>query len=151
MPVTRQLSILPTSVLSDWASEPGADYGEVFTRRWVVDLILDLIGYTPDKDLGAQTMIEPSCGTGAFLVPVVQRLIDSSENHGRSLGSLPTAIRAFDLLDANAERSRKAVATLLANRGMRTDSAEALVGEWITTGDFLLHSHQPARRGLCRW
>lgn len=130
--------------LAELAPDPGADYGEVFTRRWVVDLILDLIGYTPEKDLGAQMLIEPSCGTGAFLVPVVERLIESSEIHGRNLGSLRAAIRAFDLLGANAERSRKAAAELLTGRGMTADEAEALVREWVTTGDFLLHSHEPA-------
>lgn len=145
MSQVRQLPLSEDPVaLAELAPDPGADYGEVFTRRWVVDLILDLIGYTPERDLGAQMLIEPSCGTGAFLVPVVQRLIESSENHARDLGSLQSAIRAFDLLDANAERSRKAVAKLLTDRGMRTDKAEALVGEWVTTGDFLLHPHEPA-------
>lgn len=27
------------------------EHGEVFTRRWVVELILDLAGYTSDRDL----------------------------------------------------------------------------------------------------
>lgn len=33
------------------AAPDEVEYGEVFTRRWVVDTILDLAGYTPDKDL----------------------------------------------------------------------------------------------------
>ena len=145
MSQAHQLPLIEAPVaLAELAPDPGADYGEVFTRRWIVDLILDLIGYTPEKDLGAQTMVEPSCGTGAFLVPVVQRLIASSDSHGRDRASLHSAIRAFDLLDANAERSRKSVAQLLTGRGMRTDDAEALAGEWVTTGDFLLHSHAHA-------
>lgn len=95
MSQARQLPLIEAPVaLAELASDPGADYGEVFTRRWIVDLILDLIGYTPEKDLGAQAMVEPSCGTGAFLVPVVQRLIASSESHGRDLGFLHSAIRA---------------------------------------------------------
>lgn len=28
------------------------NYGEVFTRRWVVDTLLDLTGYKADADLG---------------------------------------------------------------------------------------------------
>ena len=148
MSQAHQLPLIEAPVaLAELAPDPGADYGEVFTRRWIVDLILDLIGYTPEKDLGAQTMVEPSCGTGAFLVPVVQRLIASSDSHGRDRASLHSAIRAFDLLDANAERSRKSVAQLLTGRGMRTDDAEALAGEWVTTGDFLLHSHAHASAG----
>jgi adenine-specific DNA-methyltransferase len=43
--------------------------GEVFTKRWIVDLILDLAGYTSDRDLATLTAVEPACGAGAFLVP----------------------------------------------------------------------------------
>jgi hypothetical protein len=41
-------------------------HGEVFTRRWVVDLILDLAGYDADRDLASLVAIEPACGAGAF-------------------------------------------------------------------------------------
>ena len=49
------------------------NYGEVFTRRWVVEVLLDLTGYTTDRDLGRMRLVEPSCGSGAFLGPVVER------------------------------------------------------------------------------
>ena len=64
------------------------NYGEVFTRRWVVDVLLDLTGYTADRDLGALRLLEPSCGSGAFLGPAVQRLIASAAAHGRDLATL---------------------------------------------------------------
>ena len=38
------------------------EHGEVFTRRWVVDLILDLVGYTADRDLGGLVAVEPRAG-----------------------------------------------------------------------------------------
>src|ERR671918_737036 len=111
MAVSRQLSLIEVPVaLTEIAPDPGADYGEVFTRRWVVDLILDLVGYTADRDLAAKRLVEPSCGTGAFLVPVVDRLIASCREHDKDLQSIGDAIRAYDLLEANAERARKAVA-----------------------------------------
>ena len=144
MTTPRQLSLLDEPMtLAELSVDPGADYGEVFTRRWIVDLILDLVGYTPDKDLGAQRLYEPSCGTGAFLIPVVDRLIASSQNHNRPLASLGDAIRAFDLLDINAERARNAVALRLEEAGVERSAAEALAETWITTGDFLLTSHEP--------
>jgi len=129
--------------LAELPIDPGADYGEVFTRRWVVDLILDLVGYTPDKDLAAQRLVEPSCGTGAFLVPVVDRLIASSQSHGRPLTALAGAIRAFDLLDVNAERTRKAVSLRLEEAGLSQVDATELAETWVTTGDFLLADHEP--------
>lgn len=142
MPAPRQLSFVGGLVSSaDLTPDPGADYGEVFTRRWVVDLILDLAGYTVDRDLGALTLVEPSCGTGAFLVPIVERLIESSEHHGHDLRTLDAPIRAFDLLEANAARARKAVASLLRDHGLSQDEAEACSDAWISTGDFLLEDH----------
>lgn len=127
-----------TVTLTDLAPDPGADHGEVFTRRWVVDLILDLVGYTPDKDLGGQLLVEPSCGTGAFLIPIVERLIASTELHQRDLRSLTPAIQAFDLLGANTERARKAVVELLTDRGVSDEESSVLAEGWVTTGDFLL-------------
>lgn len=145
MPLARQLTLIEDPMaLAELAPDPGADYGEVFTRRWVVDLILDLVGYTTDEDLGGRVLVEPSCGTGAFLVPVVERLIAWSLAHGHDLRDLGPAVRAFDLLDANAERARKAVAELLTSHGLTDDAADLLAGEWITTGDFLLRPHESA-------
>jgi adenine-specific DNA-methyltransferase len=145
VPLARQLTLIEDPMtLAELAPDPGADYGEVFTRRWVVDLILDLVGYTPDHDLGGRVLIEPSCGTGAFLIPIVERLIASSLDHDRDLRDLGPAVRAFDLLDANAKRARKAVAEQLTGHGLTDEEAETLTGEWITTGDFLLHPHESA-------
>ena len=49
--------------------------GAVFTRREVVDFILDLAGYTSDKPLHQAKLLEPSMGQGGFLTPVVERLL----------------------------------------------------------------------------
>ena len=71
--------------MPSWTVDPDGTHGEVFTRRWVVDLILDLAGYRAVEDLGASVIVEPACGTGAFLVPIVERLAESCTRHGRSL------------------------------------------------------------------
>ena len=39
--------------------DEAVEHGEVFTRRWIVDLILDMAGYSPSQDLGAMTAVEP--------------------------------------------------------------------------------------------
>jgi len=138
----KQLRLLePPMDLADRIPDPGGDYGEVFTRRWVVEMILDLVGYVAERDLASCVLVEPSCGTGAFLVPIVERLIDSARAHGHELDSLAPAIRAFDLLDANADRARKAVTNCLADAGLPHVRAEAMAEAWISTEDFLLHDH----------
>lgn len=113
-------------------------YGEVFTRRWVVETLLDLVGYTPDRDLGALHLVEPSCGSGAFLGPIVERLLDSAGAHARELDSLADAVSAFDLLPEHVETSRTLCHGLLTDSGVPSDTAAALVEDWISQADFLL-------------
>ncbi len=118
--------------------EETTEHGEVFTRRWIVDLILDLTGYTADRDLGGLMAVEPSCGTGAFLVPIVERLIASCVRHGRELTDVGGALRAFDLLPANAELAQKAMAKALADAGMADELAGTISRQCVRCGDFLL-------------
>lgn len=127
--------------LGDAAAPRRGEYGEVFTRRWVVELILDLAGYTADRDLASMVAVEPSCGSGAFVGPMVERLIRSCEIHGRAIEGASEAMRAFDLLKLNAEITRKAVAAQLAESGVSSDAAEELASRWITADDFLLAPH----------
>ena len=51
--------------------------GVVFTKTWVVELLLDLAGYCAEADLVESLAIEPAAGEGAFLVPMARRLVES--------------------------------------------------------------------------
>lgn len=133
----RQLTLLGDHG-STTAVRSARDLGEVFTRRWVVEFILDLSGYTPERDLSACVAVEPACGGGAFLGPMVERLIESTRLHGRRMTDARTAIRAFDLLASNVQYSRKAIATELVNAGVSLEDAAMLTQRWIERDDFLL-------------
>ena len=124
--------------MPSWSIDPDGTHGEVFTRRWVVDLILDLAGYRAAEDLGASVIVEPACGAGAFLVPIAERLAESCRRHGRSLADVGQAIRAFDVLDRNVGAARESVATRLVEFGQPADVAESLSSQWVSRGDFLL-------------
>ena len=113
---------------------PDGTHGEVFTRRWVVDLILDLAGYRAADDLGASVIVEPACGAGAFLVPIAERLAESCTRHGRSLADLGQAIRAFDVLDRNVDAARESVAARLVELGQSADIAANLSSQWVSEG-----------------
>jgi hypothetical protein len=51
--------------------------GAVFTRREVVEFILDLVGYTADQPLHQARILEPAVGQGDFLLPTIDRLLDA--------------------------------------------------------------------------
>lgn len=53
------------------------DHGEVFTPSWLVEKMLDLVkGETERIDA---RFLEPACGSGNFLVPVLQRKLAAVE------------------------------------------------------------------------
>ena len=140
---TQQLALLdPERPMADWTPDPNGEHGEVFTRRWVVDLVLDLVGYDPLLDLGTMSIVEPSCGYGAFLLPIVERLVTSCRQHQTPLLDAAHAIRAFDLLEHNVEIAQKAIMIKLMDMGETIETAECLSGTWVNVGDFLLTEHQ---------
>jgi hypothetical protein len=51
--------------------------GVVYTKRRVVELLLDLMGYTADRNLVDAVAVEPAAGDGAFLAPMIERLAAS--------------------------------------------------------------------------
>lgn len=120
------------------ASTPTVNYGEIFTRRWVVDVLLDITGYTADRDLGSLHLLEPSCGSGAFLGPAVERLISSAQAQGRDLALLDDAVRAYDLQPEHVKTARRVCRDLLVAAGSPEDTATTLAKTWIRHQDFLL-------------
>src|SRR3954453_15941918 len=60
-----------------------ADHGEVLTPGWLVEKMLDLVkGETGRID---SRFLEPACGSGNFLVPVLQRKLAAVEaKYGKS-------------------------------------------------------------------
>lgn len=60
-----------------------ADHGEVFTPRWLVDDMLDLVRSETERI--DSRFLEPACGSGNFLVPVLERKLAAVKaRHGRS-------------------------------------------------------------------
>ena len=115
--------------------------GAVFTRREVVDFILDLVGYTQDKPLHTMRLLEPSFGGGDFLLPVVGRLLAAwrkTKDSGSALGDLGDAIRAVELHEKTYHITCAAVVSLLKKEGVAAEMAVILADRWLSEGDFLL-------------
>lgn len=113
--------------------------GEVFTRPWVVELMLDLSGYVSTADLSRRVVVEPACGDGVFLLGLVRRLLQSAGVGKRHpIDDIRNAIRACDLSESNVSRARSAVAHCLESGGYESAEANELAAGWIRHGDFLL-------------
>ena len=60
-----------------------ADHGEVFTPAWMVEAMLDLV--KDETERIDSRFLEPACGSGNFLVPIVQRKLAAVElKYGKS-------------------------------------------------------------------
>lgn len=54
-----------------------ADHGEVFTPEWMVEAMLDLV--KDETDRIDSRILEPACGSGNFLVKILQRKLAAVE------------------------------------------------------------------------
>lgn len=131
---------LPKNAYDYGARTSGEMHGVVLTKPHVVELILDLAGYTSGRDLTAMSLLEPACGEGAFLVPAVERLAVSAQKRGGDLTTLRTAVAAYDIDPEHVAHSRNAVAEVLKRQGLSAKAAAGLASRWIIEGDFLLAS-----------
>lgn len=112
--------------------------GVVYTKPWVVELLLGLAGYAPQANLVDAVAIEPAAGEGAFLIPMSQRLVASCLRQNRPLSDCGSSIIAYELDDASAESARDAVAHALQGAGVPEATAEKLADGWVRVGDYLL-------------
>ncbi len=114
--------------------------GAVFTRREVVEFLLDLTGYTTDRPLASMRLLEPSFGGGDFLIPAIHRLLASWRKAGRPepCRLLANAIRAVELHRDSFVETRDKVIAHLKNGGLTASEAHNLADQWLVFGDFLL-------------
>ncbi|MCE4513701.1 MULTISPECIES: Eco57I restriction-modification methylase domain-containing protein [Xanthomonas] len=116
--------------------------GAIFTRGEVVEFILDLVGYSEDRDLAQTKLLEPSAGHADFLLPIVGRLIRSYVAHGGDLSrvvhELALAIRAYEVHESSLETARSVVVAELLRLGVKKAAADALGRGWLVRADFLM-------------
>lgn len=128
--------------IHDLANAGDEARGAYFTRREVVEFILDLVGYSVEQPLHTMRILEPSFGGGDFLIPIVERLLESFRKHSKRPGgkfkALASAIRGVELHRESFQSTRKKVADLLATSGVSPEDIEVILDAWLIHGDFLL-------------
>ena len=132
------LPILDLSeAIEQMAKGNAGDRGAIFTRREIVDFMLDLAGYTSDQPLTEFRILEPAFGYGDFLIPIAERLFSTYDGHNPR-ETLAPAIRAVEIHHDSAAATRTKLIDLLTGVGIsRTDTAHIL-DAWMIEGDFLL-------------
>jgi TaqI-like C-terminal specificity domain/Eco57I restriction-modification methylase len=137
-----------TAAVEALASAGGIEErGAIFTRREVVDFILDLTGYTADQPLHRMRLLEPSFGDGDFLLPAIDRLLAAWRNADDKrdpLNALGGCIRAVELHSDTYTRTHAAVIARLTGEGIAARTAVAIADQWLLQGDFLLVALPPA-------
>ena len=132
------------SAVEEFAETGTDERGAIFTRREVVDFILDLVDYVPSKDLHTARLLEPSFGHGDFLIPAVERLMSSLKSKGikPSTELLRESIRGVELHLDSFIKTRDEVRSILLQNTLTSDQAEEILAAWFVQGDFLLSSFE---------
>lgn len=140
--MSLQLSLIPSTGLYIRPQGQGLKEknGVVYTKPWVVDLILDLMGYDSGAPLHQRLLIEPSAGDGSFLLAIAERLIASCKKHGVPYADSRFNVVAFELDAASVTTARKALVERLHDLGVKSGDASLLADSWVRQGDYLLDS-----------
>ncbi len=137
LPGLSQVETAVTQLAQSGAHERGA----IFTRREVVDFILDLIGYSSNKRLENERLLEPCFGNGDFLLAAVERLLEAAQKSGArdfDAANLKDCIRAVELHRDTFHTTRVRLSALLESKGVTRGTSETLLNSWLMQGDFLL-------------
>lgn len=119
----------------------GKERGAVYTRQETVDFILNLVGYLPEKPLQQYTLLEPSFGTGDFLVRAVERLLTSylgTSSLDTAVEDLQGAIVGIEIDPDAAAETVGRLTELLSRFGFDQEQTCSLLGAWLRNDDFLL-------------
>lgn len=103
-------------------------------RRWVVELILDLCGYTDAIDVTRLTVALPSGSADAFLLPVLHRLVTARPAQ-RPWPELASCVRGWEVPNRRLSAWQHASTQALVAVGCPHPVAAGLSQTWLTADD----------------
>ena len=115
-----------------------ANNGEVFTNRWMVEFILDLVQYSPHNNIADKRIVDPACGDGVFISAIAQRVARSCSLQGKDIRDCKQSVSAFDISPQHVHQARRNVVKTLDTVGVAEEVAHELASSWIHQRDFLL-------------
>lgn len=124
--------------VDDLANAGAESRGAIFTKREVVDFILDLVGYTADRPLYEYRLLEPSFGGGDFLLAAVERLLAACQRNKAPVSDLIDSIRAVELHRDSFDATSRQLENLLRQNGLSNKAILEVCTAWLVRDDFLL-------------
>ena len=111
--------------------------GAVFTRPEVVEYMLREVRRAGKfRKWSSLRILEPSCGDGAFVLPIIDALIaERPDWNDRSLNGF---LSSFDVSEQSIARVRAAAAVRLKEAGCPRTVIARLLAHWFFCEDFLL-------------
>ena len=107
----------------------GGGHGDVPTAPEVVRYMLDLIGYTADKDLSNTIILEPSCGEGEFVVEIARRLLESARLFDfDAQAAFLKCVYGYDIVEEKIQRCRQR----LSDMGLNSKDSHVCVGDFLS-------------------
>ncbi len=112
--------------------------GVVFTRPEVVAYMIHEAMHTGCfEKLSGLRILEPSCGEGAFVLPIIDILV--AENPDWNNKWLAHFLNAFDISEESISHVKNAVAKKLGDAGCPEGIVNWLLEQWFHCEDYLLH------------
>lgn len=140
-----QTGLWPTSnvdvieVLSNGTKE---ERGAIYTKPQIVEYMLDLAGFTCEKELYRFQTLEPSCGSGEFILAIARRVIVSYLRYNpthRNLDLLSKAITGIEVSSSSIAVTSNRLTVLLNEYGFSANEVSRLLDCWLIQADFLSH------------
>lgn len=103
-------------------------HGVVYTPPETVDMVLDIAGYVVGSGIVGKTVLEPSCGDGAFLRTITDRLLtecsDTCMSPATTRDHLISDIHAVELDAAECEQAKRLMCDVAARHGVDVDPSD---------------------------
>lgn len=109
--------------------------GEVFTPSWLVKKMCDMLPPDAWNDV-SKTFLEPSCGTGNFLVEILKRKLDICKNTEDCFSALKS-IYGVDLMPDNIQESKERMLEIFVDCCGHKEEAIKILDRNIICGNFL--------------
>ncbi len=115
-------------------------HGSIFTKKSVVEYILDLVEYTHKNNLYEFRILEPAFGGGEFLIEIINRLICSCKYHGLNptVSLLKDAIIGVEVHRDTYLKTKEKIKNLLLGFGFSEVETNTLLDSWLINDDYLL-------------